>query len=263
MFSLTLIHSAFWQNFAQAFSNPAGLADIVLKGSVILVAAWLVNCLLYKSSASVRHLVWVLTIVSLLALPVLTLTLPQWRVSLPASLNDRLEKSALLISWLSGSQNASSSAVTPKCRLRDHAPSPSLPDVPTTSLPDSTASSAVIQPRPSEGTASVSENVRGNQAVSAQPAIRVFLMYLLPVLMWMTGGCWFWCGSLPERGASGARRPNWNSAWKLSISSIGQISAHLMAMPTIFAATPAARQLRVEVTARSARRSLPDKFSLR
>lgn len=65
--------------------QPAGywlgvLADALLKGLVILGIAGAVTLAMRKSSATARHLVWLLAIASLLALPVLSVVLPGWAV---------------------------------------------------------------------------------------------------------------------------------------------------------------------------------------
>ncbi len=60
---------------------------IVLKASCIMGAAAIVSALRHRrSSASFRHLVWTLAVAGLLALPVLSVGLPGWRVAMPAAL---------------------------------------------------------------------------------------------------------------------------------------------------------------------------------
>lgn len=59
------------------------LYDIAIKGVLLLVAAGLVVLGLRRASAAARHLVWLVALVALLAVPVLTVALPGWRV-LPA-----------------------------------------------------------------------------------------------------------------------------------------------------------------------------------
>ena len=56
------------------------LADVALKGAVLLALAGLATAALWRASAAVRHLVWSLTMAGLLALPLLSALLPQWRV---------------------------------------------------------------------------------------------------------------------------------------------------------------------------------------
>lgn len=57
--------------------------DSSLKGAGLLAAAALTALALGRASAATRHLVWLVAVVALLVLPLLSWTLPQWRV-LPA-----------------------------------------------------------------------------------------------------------------------------------------------------------------------------------
>lgn len=56
------------------------LMDSAIKGSVLLALAAVVALLLRRDSAATRHLVWMMAIVALLIVPILSATLPQWRV---------------------------------------------------------------------------------------------------------------------------------------------------------------------------------------
>ena len=56
------------------------MADAALKGVVLLAAAGLATLAMQRASAAMRHLVWTLAVVGLLALPVLSALLPQWQV---------------------------------------------------------------------------------------------------------------------------------------------------------------------------------------
>jgi hypothetical protein len=51
-----------------------------LKGTALLVAAWMAATLLRRQSAAARHLVWTATFAVLLALPLLSLSLPALRM---------------------------------------------------------------------------------------------------------------------------------------------------------------------------------------
>ena len=59
------------------------LVDSAIKGGTLLVLAALVALLLRRDSAATRHLVWQVSIVGMLGVPVFSAVLPQWRV-LPA-----------------------------------------------------------------------------------------------------------------------------------------------------------------------------------
>src|SRR5260370_1602695 len=54
--------------------------SVALKSTAILVAAWLCALLLRKRSAAARHLVWTAAAVAILALPILTGSLPALRL---------------------------------------------------------------------------------------------------------------------------------------------------------------------------------------
>jgi TonB family protein len=54
---------------------------IALKGTAVLMAAWLMALALRRRSAASRHLVWTACAAALVALPILSLALPQWRVA--------------------------------------------------------------------------------------------------------------------------------------------------------------------------------------
>jgi beta-lactamase regulating signal transducer with metallopeptidase domain len=59
-------------------------AEILLKGTVVLAIAGLVTTLLQRSSAATRHAVWSFALGALLMLPLLSVSLPSWRMeSLP------------------------------------------------------------------------------------------------------------------------------------------------------------------------------------
>ncbi|MCA9020491.1 MAG: M56 family metallopeptidase, partial [Planctomycetaceae bacterium] len=54
------------------------LLDLVIKSTAILVAAFLMTWLLRQASASVRHSVWGVALLAVLALPVINASLPKW-----------------------------------------------------------------------------------------------------------------------------------------------------------------------------------------
>ena len=59
------------------------VVDSALKGAFLMSAALLSALLLWRASAATRHLVWLVAVLALLAIPLLSLVLPGWRV-LPA-----------------------------------------------------------------------------------------------------------------------------------------------------------------------------------
>src|SRR5262249_29174315 len=62
------------------------LLDTFIKSAVILSAAGLMAAVLRRASAASRHLVWSVAVASLLALPILSVTLPSWRMAALPSL---------------------------------------------------------------------------------------------------------------------------------------------------------------------------------
>ena len=69
------------------------LIDSALKGAVLLGVAGFAALALYRASAATRHLVWVFAVAALLALPVLSASLPRWRVLPWAAVSAPVESS--------------------------------------------------------------------------------------------------------------------------------------------------------------------------
>src|SRR5688572_16948699 len=62
------------------------LLGMTLKATAIILVAIALSLILRRASAATRHLLWSFSLLSLLALPVLAYTLPDWRVAvLPES----------------------------------------------------------------------------------------------------------------------------------------------------------------------------------
>ena len=78
----TELARAHW--LAQSELLPAALlADVALKGMLVLAATWVATRLMRRASAAARHTAWVLGVAGLALVPALTALLPAWRV-LPA-----------------------------------------------------------------------------------------------------------------------------------------------------------------------------------
>jgi hypothetical protein len=64
-------------------SWQAMTVDGVLKATLLIAVATVAGALLWRASASTRHLVWTSALAGTLAIPLLMLTLPSWRVPIP------------------------------------------------------------------------------------------------------------------------------------------------------------------------------------
>ena len=62
------------------------LLNLLVKGTVVLMAAALFGLLLKQASASTRYLVWSSALLALVALPILPLLLPVWQIPFPGDL---------------------------------------------------------------------------------------------------------------------------------------------------------------------------------
>src|SRR5262245_46707992 len=58
-----------------------GVVDLAIKSVTVMLVALVLTLLLNRASAAWRHLVWCLSVASLLLLPGLSLALPAWRVA--------------------------------------------------------------------------------------------------------------------------------------------------------------------------------------
>lgn len=61
--------------------SASGFLDMALKSAAVVLLAMVVAAVVRRTSAAWRHLVWCLSMASLLILPVLSLVLPGWRVA--------------------------------------------------------------------------------------------------------------------------------------------------------------------------------------
>jgi bla regulator protein BlaR1 len=61
--------------------SVSGLLDLAFKSAAVMLLAVVVASLLGRASSAWRHLVWCLSVASLLLLPALSLALPAWRVA--------------------------------------------------------------------------------------------------------------------------------------------------------------------------------------
>ncbi|MCG8604109.1 hypothetical protein MJD09_03800 [bacterium] len=80
----------------QDFLQPQFLVNALVKVSLVLASAGLVNSLLKRSSAAVRHWIWSLAFYGLLLMPFLSQTVPGWNLArLPIMVNSEVYEEAV------------------------------------------------------------------------------------------------------------------------------------------------------------------------
>ncbi len=118
--------------------NTAGLliADSAIKGALLLTIASVVAWALRRDSAATRHWVWLVAVLSLLAIPTMSVVLPQWRV-LPAWLTIEPRGNQGVIPSNNLPRPSLGQAKTMTAQPYEHEPWP-VPDptAPIASLPD-------------------------------------------------------------------------------------------------------------------------------
>ncbi|WP_417389834.1 M56 family metallopeptidase [Gimesia sp.] len=139
--------------------QPDFLLDLVIKSTVILVAACLVSRLLRQASASVRHSVWAVTLLAVLALPVFNVWMPKWTLE-TVSLNQA---------------NASSQIQTPSTAVPVNQTRSSVPaDVSVSQSQESPVAELKSQSR-----------VQNNSSQAASSLLSLTLQWLS--VCWLTG----------------------------------------------------------------------------
>ena len=67
------------------------ITDVVLKATILLSAAWLMTALLRHTSAALRYGIWSLVLSGLLVMPLVSVVLPAWEMSVPAPMLETAE----------------------------------------------------------------------------------------------------------------------------------------------------------------------------
>lgn len=147
-----------WKHIALV-GQPDFLLDLVIKSTVILVAAYLVSHLLRHASASVRHSVWTVALLAVLALPVFNMWMPKWTLE-TVSLNQ---------------PNASSQIQTPPAAVPVNQTRPSVP-----------ADASISQSQESPVAELKSQSmVQNNSSQAASSLLSLTLQWLS--VCWLTG----------------------------------------------------------------------------
>ncbi|HYW48439.1 MAG TPA: TonB family protein [Bryobacteraceae bacterium] len=105
------------------------LSSVAFKGTVVLGVAWLVAFLLRRRSAAARHLVWTAAAAALLALPLLSISLPSLRVRAPGALAPLNTGLVFRVFGVSGADQASQPALPGAVPARPASGAPWRPDV--------------------------------------------------------------------------------------------------------------------------------------
>lgn len=116
----------------------AALVDAALKGSLVLLAALAATRLMKRRSAAARHLVWVVALASMLALPLVSRMLPAWRVlPVPAPLRPAAAfvDAPLAVSPPAAQPQSSAPAAAAKQPTPSADPTVSTPTTPSVAAP--------------------------------------------------------------------------------------------------------------------------------
>ncbi|MEX2121206.1 MAG: hypothetical protein WD847_16555 [Pirellulales bacterium] len=122
----------------------SGLLDLALKSAAVMLLAVGIAALLGKASAARRHLLWCLSVASLLLLPALSLALPAWQV---AWLPQWTTEPARLATATQPTQLARTGQ-TPETQTGAIEPVVTAPTSVTVAPPDSAGSTAATEPLP-------------------------------------------------------------------------------------------------------------------
>ena len=105
------------------------LSSVAFKGTVVLGVAWLVAFVLRRRSAAARHLVWTAAAAALLALPLLSISLPSLRVRAPGALAPLNTGLVFRVLGVAGTEQASQPVLPGAGPSRPASGAPWRPDV--------------------------------------------------------------------------------------------------------------------------------------
>ncbi|HEX8391679.1 MAG TPA: hypothetical protein VF665_04900, partial [Longimicrobium sp.] len=89
----------------------AVLAQLALKATLILALTAAASTLLWRASAAVRHMVWCVGVVCVLALPVFSVLIPAWEVPiLPAAASASTARAPSALDAVASADNAVATA---------------------------------------------------------------------------------------------------------------------------------------------------------
>ena len=117
------------------------LLDASIKSVIVLALAAALNLALKRSSAAFRHLIWLLAVVSCLCLPVISVTLPSWRLPI----GPQAVPPAKAVPGFEGNPGARQLSSPDRQAVTPHAPIPQVnPNHQAAGLPDSDQGESAI-----------------------------------------------------------------------------------------------------------------------
>lgn len=171
-------------------SSLGFVSDIALKATLLLTIAALVTAIMHRRSAAVRHMVWAFALTSALVLPVVSVSIPAWSISVPYALVPTLTPTITVsagVTDLTKARNVSLSGTAAEPSQRSLAPNSShtghmhnasVPQPGATAPQPMQSLAAVTSPRPAPRSASPSIPLSVSSSVS-WPAVAFFI--------WLTG----------------------------------------------------------------------------
>ena len=149
------------------------MLDVAVKAFVLIAVAGLITLLLRRASAAMRHLAWTLALVSLVLLPVLSITMPQLQIPiLPAG-----------VSGIVKSEPAAGMAIATKPEIfPPDAGQAELPGPQRTVSPEAATLSPIPMDKETRPANSVMSSVTEDQAAKS-----VLHWSVWPLLVWLTG----------------------------------------------------------------------------
>ncbi|MFL5568248.1 MAG: M56 family metallopeptidase [Gemmatimonadaceae bacterium] len=166
------------------------LIDVALKGALLVAVAAGAAYLLRKRSAASRHAVWTAAVIGHLAIPVLVLVLPEWKMPvLPAA------------SWLQSEPVPSATTAPPRTSVTDPGLSPRV----GRSQPKPISAGTAGATQPATTTNAAASPVTSSQGATVRPGIvptlaALWLVGVLLVLLRLAVGTWK-VGQLAREGA--------------------------------------------------------------
>ncbi|UCE20299.1 MAG: M56 family metallopeptidase, partial [Gemmatimonadota bacterium] len=108
---------------------------MTIKGSCVLMAAFILTGLLRRASSATKHLIWGMALISLLLLPLFNLLLPAWDLTLPGILSALLPQNLETLVSEETNKNHASTSTDPQSKSHSTAQATFTTESPKTSTP--------------------------------------------------------------------------------------------------------------------------------